>query len=292
MKPKRIQLIQPIMKVEERNGDYLLTTWNGIADVDGKITSIDGRGHTGEASVETTEPRDGFIPGYPSFFWFIPERDLFATIQFNTPLNRRKNLDFYLNNFMEKFSSSVVYCPEGDTTQILGYGTEENYDANLRPLFVSSRYTQEGQIDYILSNRESIRKIIKKDKLICSTPEETVLLQKILAFLHITNNTTVSTLENNICINLGITPSESELNGIITNWKQESTNRPSSDIGFVMKGNSHIFWLKESIASDVFDLDIRFLGQNVLVRPEDLLTELQTKQTRIFETVLRCQNAQ
>lgn len=278
--------------VVERNGDYLLTTWNKIADVDGKIASIDGQGITGQANVETTEPPNGFIPGYPSFFWFIPERNLFATIQFNTPLNGRRNLDCYLYNFIERFSSFVVYSSEGETSHVLGYGTEDNYDS-LKPRFVSSQYTQEGQIEHILSNWESIRKIIKKDKLVYSRPEEKVLLQKVLGFFNILNDTTAPTTENDIYINLAYNPSEEETKGIIRRWKQETEERPSADVGFVMRGNSsHIFWLKESIASDVFDLNIRFLGQNVLVRPEDLLTELQANRTHIFETVFRCQNAQ
>lgn len=279
--------------VVERNNDFLLTTWNRIADVDGKVSSIDGQGYTGQASVETTEPPSGYIPGYPAFFWFIPEKDLFATIQFNTPLNGRKNLDCYLNHFLEKFSSSVIYSIEGGTNHILGYGTEEQYDIDLEPRFISSLFTQEGQIDYILANRESIRKIIKKDKLVYSRPGEDVLFQNILSFLHIYNNTTVPTTENNICITLEYNPSEKDLKDMIDRWKHESNENPSADIGFLMKGNSsHVFWLKESLASDVFGLDIRFLGQNVLVRPEDLLAELQAKQNRIFETVFRCQNGQ
>ena len=86
-----------------------MTTWNKIADVEGKIASIDGQGITGQANVETTEPPRGYIPGYPSFFWFIPERSLFATIQFNTPLNGRKNLVWYLYNFIKRFTSFILF---------------------------------------------------------------------------------------------------------------------------------------------------------------------------------------
>ena len=86
--------------VDSNSGEYLMTTWNENADVGGKQAAIDSRGITGSATIETAEPPEGYIPGYPAFFWFIPNRNIFATIQLNTRLNGRRNLNSYLQGFL------------------------------------------------------------------------------------------------------------------------------------------------------------------------------------------------
>lgn len=108
--------------IVDNSGEYLITTWNENADVNGKMASIDVRGMTGLASVEAVEPLPGYIPGYPAFFWFIPDRNIFATIQINTRMNGRKNLENFLFGFLAKHSKYVIYNKEADNIfNILGY---------------------------------------------------------------------------------------------------------------------------------------------------------------------------
>lgn len=279
--------------VVQRNGDYLLTTWNRTADVNGKIASIDGLGKTGEAKVETTKITDGYIPGYPSFFWFIPAKKVFASVKFNNvPLNGKKKLDEYLKGFLKYFSQYVVFDKTtGNEFEIKGYGTEQDY--SYHPFFVAKEFTNKGDEDFIRKNRMNIYKIIKKDDFKHQRPETKELWQRIVCFIQgeRSNEDSNCIMENKIRIEIDGTPSETELNNIINHWSQDCSQCDSTDIGFIFRGKSnHIVWLKQALASIKFDLDIRFVNNDVLVKPEDLLGELQKKQERIFKEVRYEQN--
>ena len=80
-------------------------------------------------------------------------------------------------------------------------------------------------------------------------------------------------------------PSEEELENIIAKWKHDSELYPSADVGFWINGNAQPFWLRQSLASDTFDLNVRFLHENVLVDPDDLLNELHRKQEIILKVL-------
>ena len=272
-----------------RNRDFLLTTWNENSDVDGKIASVNVLGLTGEACVETTEPSAGFIPGYPSFFWFLPDRGMFATVQFKTRLNGKKNLDRYLRNFLSKYSKFVVHRVTGDAYQILGYGTEEIYSKRYIPQFVSNVYRQPGQTAYILNNRAAIRKIIKRDKLEYQRPEKRELWQSLFNFILGKDLGENCTTENKINLEIDYRPSQEELEDMIETWTQDYSPLSFSDVGFKME-NEQIYWLKQSSASDMFDLDVHFAGNGVLINPDNLLWKLQQRQDVIFRRVFNENN--
>ena len=271
--------------VTKKENDFLLITWNENADVDGKMASINILGKTGEASVETAEPSDGFMPGYPSFFWFIPKQNIFATIQFNTRLNGKKNLDHYLKCFLERQAKYVVYQEEDGNYNIVGYGNKGDYSQNRCPRFSSVLYREGGKIDYIRKNREAIRKFIKKDKLIHERAEHTESFQMIFDFFMGKGKRPTCTTENKLNIEIDYKPTEEELENIITKWKHDSELYPSSDVGFWITGHTQPFWLRQSLASDTFDLNVHFLHENVLVDPDDLLNELHRKQENIFKVL-------
>ena len=273
--------------VTKKDNDFLLITWNENADVDGKMASINVLGKTGEASIETAEPSDGFMPGYPAFFWFIPEKNIFATIQFNTRVNGKKNLDHYLRCFLENNTKYVVYQEKGENgkIKILGYGNEDDYSLNRHPRFLSVLYREDGKIDYIRKNRESIRKFIKKDKLIHERAEHVESFQMIFDFFMGKGKRPNCTTETKLNVEIDYKPTEEELENIIAKWKHDSELYPSADVGFWINGNAQPFWLRQSLASDTFDLNVRFLHENVLVDPDDLLNELHRKQEIIFKVL-------
>lgn len=265
--------------------EYLMITWNENADVDGKMASIDGRGTTGHATIETVEPPEGFIPGYPSLFWIIPSRNLFATIQLNTHLNGRKNLDIYLNGFLATRSQYVVYEETNGENSIEGYGCSENDCRHLKPIFSSVLYRQPGQIEFIKNNRESIKKFIKKDKFNLERPETTTYWQAIYRFLTGKQTNVCCNVEKRISVELEMTPSAEELENIIAQWEADIEAFPVGDVGFSLVGHPQLFWLRQSIASQVFNLDIHPNGESILIPPSELLAELQRKRDIIFSII-------
>ena len=268
--------------IVSNSNEYLMTTWNENADVNGRIASIDGCGITGQATIETVAPPDGFISGYPAFFWFIPDRDIFATIQFNTRLNGRKNLDAYLINFLKFRSQYVIYDENNGENKIVGYGTSVEDCRRLNPRFSSELCRQNGEIEFIRNNRESIRKLIKKDKFKLERPETTTYWQTICRMLMGQQISNRCVTENKVSIELDMTPSEEELEHIISQWETDVETYPRCDVGFNLSGYNQLFWLGQSIASEEFELNIHFISGDVLVPTDRLLEELQRKQGAIL----------
>ena len=272
--------------VDSNSGEYLMTTWNENADVGGKQAAIDGRGITGSATIETAEPPEGYIPGYPAFFWFIPNRNIFATIQLNTRLNGRRNLNSYLQGFLEQRSKYVVFDETREEYKILGYGlSKDDYDVRLQPRFNSALKKQPGVIEYIRNNRASIRKMIKKDKFKTSRNENVTNWQAVCRIFMGRSVNTVLQNEHKVSIELEMTPTISELEDIIAQWEIDKQTYPSADVGFDFIRGTQTWWLGHSIASDSFDLDIHFTGENVLVPPARLLSELQRRRAIILNII-------
>ena len=65
------------------DGDILLTTWNETATTDGAVASVNLTGSVENADIETSDIPDGYVAGYPAYFWFPHGVDGFATIQVN-----------------------------------------------------------------------------------------------------------------------------------------------------------------------------------------------------------------
>lgn len=271
--------------VDSNAGEYLVTTWNENADVDGKMASIDGQGITGCATVKTVEPSRGYIPGYPAFFWFVPNSSIFATVQLNTRLNGRKNLNVYLKGFLDTRSKYVIYDEVNGERKVVGYGISEDDFGHPHPRFSSILYKQPGQIEFIRNNRESIRKLIKKDKLKLERPETVALWQAFYRMFTGNQTNNICQTENKVSVEVDMTPSAEELENIISQWELDSETYPISDVGFEFTGNQQPFWLRQSIASDTFDLDVHFTDENVLVPPARLLAELQRHRSVIFNII-------
>ena len=108
------------------NGDYFLTTWNETPSNQGKVPSVSGNQPVGSAQVHLNEIEEGTIPGYATYFWFIPELNIFLTIRFQHLLNGQQNLVKYINGFIEQRSDhAVITQMDDDNVEILGYRKEE-----------------------------------------------------------------------------------------------------------------------------------------------------------------------
>ncbi|MCA9040987.1 MAG: hypothetical protein KDA65_11615, partial [Planctomycetaceae bacterium] len=78
------------------SGDFLLTTWNETESDEGTVASLELTGRVENAAIELIDVPDGYVPGYPAYFWFPNGLNGFATIQFRSRLNGRNNLTHYL----------------------------------------------------------------------------------------------------------------------------------------------------------------------------------------------------
>lgn len=239
-------------------GDYFLTTWNETPSNQGKVPSVSGDQPVGSAEVHLNDIEAGTIPGYATYFWFIPQLAIFATIKFQHVLNGQQNLVRYMNGFMENFSGyAVTNQIDDDNMEIVGYRENAN-DAiqELFPSFRSKMLRKSGEIELIKQKRASIRKMIRKSELDLQIDEDKNLLQKMLSKFGITGNDDPGNNSLNVNYSFNFNPTEDELNEIIEQALDEGLTR-TNDYGFQFVGKSEVCWLSNSIVKHEVNLDIQ-----------------------------------
>ena len=154
-------------------GDFMLTTWNETPSYEGKVAAVKGKSKVGDAEVEFTQLPIGSIPGYATYFWFVPSKSVFATILFHHRLNGKKNLDKYFKEFISKFSEYVVIDDEGDADfSIIGYAANANDNPiNLHAYLKTSIVRKPGQVEYLINQCQEIRRITRHNRLSPKLPE-------------------------------------------------------------------------------------------------------------------------
>lgn len=268
--------------------DVLLTTWNETASSDGAIASLNLTGPVESADVETSEIPTGYVPGYPAYFWFPHEVGGFATIQINNRLNGRNNLDEFIRGFLRNHSKWVVIGDQDEETGdeiLLGYsqtGLVENLDS-ARPYFKATQWRKNGNLDFIRNNRSEIRKMVRKDELNFTHGENLALWQRI--WRNITGGDTTPLLNgtHRLSLEVDYTPEENDLETIIHHWEESQHNVVGQyqDVGFKLHGDQKTHWLSQSLASEVFVLDLVY-SDGPLVDAELLLSQLHGKRSQIL----------
>lgn len=265
----------------ETTGDYLLTTWNETPSYEGKVAAVKAKSKFGDAKVEFTKlPKDS-IPGYATYFWFIPTKSVFATIRFQHRLNGKKNLDKYFREFISKFSNYVIEKEDGNADiNIIGYSEiDDDTLFNLYANFKTSIVRKPGQIEYIKKNTLNIRKITRHNKLSPNLAANQDLWQRALINLGVKK---IKNLDSdvNFSYEFSYTPSSLELDDMIKDWEIHHDAK-WDDIGFTFKGEQVPRWLSNSLARSAFELEVKRLDDEV-VDAKSILEQLTNKRAAIL----------
>ena len=264
-----------LVNATRKDDAWLLTLWNEAANTEGKVVSIDGFAAVGDAEVSETEVEEGHIPGHATYFWFLPDQNLMATIRFQHPMAGVYELGKFVHGFLANCGPHVVYDEPEHVGQVKVVGYRLNKDAEMarvRPSFKAEIYKKHGPLDYVISRSEDIRKIKKKTALLLNHPPEKALWQKMLENIHLTRYKTVQQ-EVDIYYELDVNGlAQDEVREVAEQWVDEIDE--DSDYGFSIKGEgAKTHWLGKAYAKDTLHLDL--VRKNIeLVDPDSLLSEL------------------
>lgn len=239
------------------SGEYVVTTWNETPSTEGNFASVNETSTVGNVDVSLSEIPTNHIPGYATYFWFIPTQNLLATIRFQHATNGHQNLCLYMKEFLAKWTKYVVANEEDEEADhsIVGYSPGENMvPLNLNPMFKSYQYKKQGKIDFLTQNREQIRTIFRKNVLNPQSQVDVSLLNKMLVQLGIQVPPELDH-DINVKYEFNYTPEETELASIITAWEDYHDTK-WEDVGFKLKGNNDIYWLSHSLAKQTIELDV------------------------------------
>lgn len=246
-----------LLDIRELNGTWLLSTWNQTPSTEAGVASVMADSNVGTPEIVMNDIEDGSIPGFATYFWFVPNRNIFASVRFQHLWTGQKSLQKYLESFLEQFSSHTVYSenPDADIA-IIGYREVEDGELlNVFPRFRTALVTKPGQRDLIRQNIERIRKVIRKTTLQLNRHDELDQWQK---FLRWTNIHVPQQRPDKVKVQYELNTKliEADINTIIDDWDQ-GHEREWDDYGFVFKGQPQdTHWLSHSLARDEFELDI------------------------------------
>lgn len=270
------------INVTKLGNNYLFVTWNETEHTEGAVSSISKDIPIGSVAdnVESTELPENHIPGYATYFWFIPDDNILATVQFNHQLNGKNGMDYYIKGFLTRFSKYTIMVENSENRgeyEVVGYGTsQETYDEKLHPYFRSNLKRLPGQIEYIRNNYSLIRKMIRKTTITHEIEEDRTFFEKIMYSLG-SHSSHILSDELQIKFEIKTQPSIEELNDIIDNWNRDINTDSWDDIGFQLKGMSdETLWLSSEIPSKEFELEATRMNQEI-VNFDELLGQLNLK---------------
>lgn len=257
------------------SGDaWLLTLWNEAHNTDGAVASIDGRANVGSADVSETEFEEGHIPGHATYFWFLPNEGLVASVRFQHPTTGTTSMNKYLSSFLKSFTSYVVLGEADDHGALPVVGYRANPQAQTERLFARFKtdvFVKPGPADYIAEHAQSIRKIKRKSALDLAIHTDRSMFQKLLEGLTLVNHQTTKQ-EVNIQYEVDVDGlSAQEVSDIVAEWSED--HEDETDYGFMLRGSAEVHWLGKAYVREKLQLDVDRENAEV-VEPESLLREL------------------
>lgn len=264
--------------VKHANGDFLLTTWNETPSINNQVSAVKGTGFVGSAEITTKDFEEDDIPGYATYFWFLPNEGSFATIRFHHLVNGQGGMRKYMIGYLQNFSSHVYKVENASGGIDTSYKKNATDVGHYYPAFSTARKRLPGQVELIKSNRANIVKVTNSSKLepMLKT-DEMSFFQSALSLMGV-KTPAVRREEVEIKNEMKMTPTKEELDSIIINWESCQSNG-SFDVGFSFKGESNqVHWLSRSIAKAeigiIFD---RQDGNSEIITASSLLDALVSK---------------
>lgn len=260
--------------------DSLLILWNETSNDNGTIYGMKPLDPPGISSMLTTGFEDvSAIPGSPSYFWFIPSRNIFATIRFTHSVQGKINLDRYLNGFL--LNKSPYRVKDDSTEKIVGFsanGQMNDSCSDIMPKFVAAGQKKDDLKTELVQNIGKIRKIIKREKLSYTTQTDRSMIERI--FSGLLSNAPTFTKSHTITHELQFRPTKPELIQIIDKHSESAFPSSISEIGFeyndgkriMLNGTGFTFPVKLKVTR----------SENQIIRPNILLASLNEQKSEIL----------
>lgn len=284
----------PVYLLDIRGGqdDWLLTLWNQTPSTQGKVASIPTNAVVGNADVVMNELAPNTVPGYATYFYFVPSLSAVAAVRFQHMVFGHAGMRHYMSGFVRIGTRYVRWsdAPNADgALEILGYAaTSADQIEDLIPYFKSEVMKQGGERDLLVQRASEVRKIIRKTELNNGRRQDIALWQKLLrrAGMAAAPEAPPSVrLEYELPVRF----EPDEMRAFQDRWDIESAEMQDwEDVGFKLQGDSTPYWLSKSIARGIYELDIDRDNEEV-VNPQSLLNQLRAKRA-IITAVIHPQN--
>lgn len=278
-----------LLSIKNEGDAWLIITWNEVPSNEGTMPSISKDAQVGTLDIHENKLEEDSIPGFATYFYFIPSMNIFASVRFQHTNTGQQGLKAYIQSYLEEFSEYVsAYIDDDTKLEIKGYRVPNNkYDDDefeeVTARFRTSLHKNPGKWDYIRDNIKSVTKIFKQSTLHYNRREHLAVWQRISRFISKTTPLPKSD-HTNIQIEMETTLTIDIFEEIAENWMNRDV-RESDDVGFKIKGNQDVQWLSESLAKCEIDLDIKRKNSEI-IEPESLLKEIKKHHAVLMDAII------
>ncbi|WP_288426782.1 hypothetical protein [uncultured Pantoea sp.] len=278
-----------LVDAKSMGDDWIMLLWNEVPSNGQRMPSLSENARYGaDPEVVMSPIPEGNIPGFATYFWFIADRNLMATVRLHNKVTAQGTLQKYIRSFLKQSSqhakSEVVELEDGShELQVTGYMLDIHDDQEekkyYQPRFNTGMLKNPGKHEEIRQKANFITKIERVLELNLSTAPDLALWQKLLDKLNARN---VQAPNDTTKVKYIVSPDVGlqEVNDMITQWEQDPSE--VNDYGFVFKGEPEkIYWLSNSLSRTKFELRIERENDEI-VNLQSLLTEIVSKKDLIF----------
>lgn len=275
-------------KKQSDTGDYLFCFWNRTHSDGNSVYALDAGTQLTNISEQTFHQGnlpESSIPGFATYFWFIPSKSVMATITFGNPRSGMNAFSYWLENF---FRTESRYASFDANDQFSGYlGPDNSIYNDLEPRFVKHLFRNPSKRQLILSNWQSIRGIVRRVNLSRGQIADKGLLDTLKNKVGITTNTEIDAHDVSLKYEFSYTPTEDEVNEMFTTYETSASRSNWEDVGFIFSegntfGAAKTEWLSKSFAKIKLEIDIEWVLVGQLVRSDILLQTLNSHRIELL----------
>lgn len=272
--------------INKKNDSYLVTLWHQTTLDDTNIISVPKHAKVGSVKAKLNAVEKDTIPGYPTYFLFLPKHKLLATIAFPHPSRKtpthHNSLISYMNMFLACHSQYVVIeDDENDDTKfnIVGYTDSDDLEdlKEVKPSYKSKISRRPTEVNLILNRIDSITKVVHRIELNPANHEHRAVWQKVLSWTYVEKpeqEPEKVKFEYEISVNL----TEDDVLKIVDG---ESF---LDSYGFKFKNDPKIYWLKGVVMREDFSVTVKYDIEHV-INNKSLLNQLDKVKSDIVALI-------
>jgi len=286
-----------LLNISQHNRDWLLTTWNETPAVEAGVPSVIKDSKVAAPGVVINDIKANSIPGYATYFWFLPDDNMVASVRFRKKtLTGHPQMRKYIESALGIISSCVVLAKKHEadgTHKILGYqdpslGSTDLPKPQPQPRFNTSLAYRAGNRELIRQNANKISKICRKETLQLQLVDKRAWWQSALQRVGINTGSDYNSTDE-VKIKYEISPESfdiQQVDAMIKNWDDSEGSRSEwDDYGFGFVGNSSkLYWLSHSTLKASVELDVVWDNDEV-VNAENMLKQLHERKAAILKQI-------
>lgn len=252
--------------IVKENDTWVLATWNEVPSHEAGIASVQLDSKVGKPQVTLNSIPKNSIPGYATYFWFIPGMDLLATIRFGRPVSGQTNMVGYVNRFLSQFTSYAIWKDTSSVNpNVLGYtDDDDDIPKKVRPSFKTSAVVKPGLREHVIQHHADIRKVVRRGHVSTYKKVERDMVQGFLRFIR-SGASNPHFVNQSVYLEMEYRPSLAEVVEMIEAEDGDAESYGWDDLGFILQGESNkTYWIGRSSAVGDFNLQVKRLDEETI----------------------------